>query len=383
MPTPHHCLILSHDGGGHHLATTLHHQLTPHLPSLHITQLHYPLLVGMGDWVMAIRPIITSIGHCIRAIQSHRPKLVVLVGAGWGCQLLGMAASMLGIPTMIYVGDCHTQWVRESRMARYFRRSLKVFVTTPDEFEFVRRWGGRPILIDHPFLHPPVSDPPPDPVAFYHRTQLSPTTPIVGVFPGSRLRELRRHLPLMCDAMADLQRQRDPLQVVISAHHPDWVGWIQSTAARSGLDATVLTDPPHTWIPHLQASLLRLGAISVWHMVYAIPHVGMYRLSDWSYWLTRWVYGVEIRRLHVLSYPNACLKRRVVPELIQQYANVMTIVKSLLPLLSNPKRTDSMAQELQKACLALGDGQRANPVDEIVGFLYKQGVRNEGKKEVS
>lgn len=383
MPTPHHCFILSHDGGGHLLADTLIQQLTPHTPFIHITHHQYPQLVGVLDWLHAIRPIAKAMLQCLRYFKLHRPKLVILVGSGWGCQLVGMVTSLMGIPSMIYIGDCHTQWVSESRMARYFRRSLKVFVTTHDEYEFVRRWGGRPCMIDHPWLNIPPTDPPLSKWEFCNRYQLSNTRPMVGVFPGSRRHELCHHLPLMCDAMADLQRQIDSLQVIISAHHPTWVEWIQTMAARSGLEATVVTDPPPTWIPHLDTSLLRLGGISLWHMRYAKPHVGIYQLSDWSYWVTRWFYRVGMRRLQVVSHPNVCLKRRVVPELIQEYANPMTIAKSLMPLLSNRKRTDSMAQELEKARITLGDGNRYNPVDEIVGFFYKQGLLFESEKEVT
>lgn len=370
MPTGHPVWVVSHDGAGERTARMLMTSLMAREQSLRMSHRVYPLLVGYFEWVGHLPLIVRMCRDWVQLSRHERPVVVVLVGSGWFCRWMSAVMMWWGVPTMVYAGDCHVQWASKSSLQRVIRRATKVYVTTPDELSFVRRSGGRPVLIHHPALAGVQKGG--DRQAFCQSHQLTASRPMLGVFPGIRWSEIRLVLPIALASVAMLQRQFDSLQVVVSVADPLFLEPIKAMLARAGVEATLVSDPPHEWVQHLHVSLVKMGEMSLIHAIHGIPHVAMYRLGDMSYWLNRFLGRSLGKTMRYCALPNVLLKRRVIPELVGHYVNPATLYKAMLPLLSDAKRYAAISKELVRINGLLDDYQCVDAVADMGAFIRKQ-----------
>jgi len=362
--------VVSHDGAGERTARMLMDQLMTSEPEWRVTHRVYPLLVGYFEWVLRLPDIVRMMRDWVRLSRQERPVLVVLVGSGWFCRWMSAIMMWWGVPTMVVAGDCHVQWASKASLQRVIRRATKVYVTTPDELSFVRRSGGRPVLIHHPVLSGIQKEG--DRHLFCQANQLMPNRPILGVFPGIRWSEIRLILPIALEAVALLQRQFESLQVVVSVADPLYLEPIKTMLARAGVEATLLDEPPHSWVQHVHVSLVKMGEMSLIHAIHGIPHVGMYRLGELSYWVNRLLGRSFAKSTRYCALPNVLLKRRVIPELVGHYVNPTTLFKAMMPLLSDAKRYGAISKELVRVNGLLDDYQCVDAMLDMVTFIRKQ-----------
>lgn len=352
------------------MALSLMSQLTACEPGLRFIHRVYPLVIGYFEWVIRLPVMFRLFREWVQSAGSERPVVVILVGSGWFCRWMSVVMMWWGVPTMVYAGDCHVQRAPKSSLQRVIRRATKVYVTTPDELSFVRRSGGRPLLIHHPTLS--CIHKGGDRDLFCQAHQLMPNRPILGVFPGTRWSEIRLVLPIALAAVAMLQRQFESLQVVVSVADPSFLEPFKTMLARAGVEANLVANAPHEWVQHLHVSLVKMGEMSLIHAIHGIPHVGMYRLGDVSYWINRLLGRSLGKSTTYCALPNVLLKRRVVPELVGHYVNPTMLCKAMVPLLSDVKRYTTVSKELLRINALLDDYQCVDAVSDMLTFIRKQ-----------
>ena len=194
------------------------------------------------------------------------------------------------------------------------------------------------------------------------RAEVERTAPVVLLLPGSREAELRRHLPVMREALVKI-RERMPVRVMLVL--PD--ERLGSTAQEilgvsSGIETQVggLAEA----LTQATVAMASTGTVTMECACFGVPTVTLYKTS----WLTYEI-GRRIVRVTSLTMPNLLAGEAVFPEFIQDEATGENLARAALELLEEPARRESMRGQLRRIIETLGPPGAAHRAAEVVAGL--------------
>ena len=182
------------------------------------------------------------------------------------------------------------------------------------------------------------------------RSKLSAKTPAetsLLLLPGSRVRELRKHLPVMVDAARRIEAEQSVrLRMVLpTAKLSDLARGICDL---SGIDVQI--GDLATALAAAKVAIASSGTVTMECAYFCLPTVVIYRTS----WSTH-ALGRRFIRVKYLAMPNLLANEVVYPELIQNDANSENIYMAAKDLLNNESRRGVIKTQLQRVVASLGE----------------------------
>jgi lipid-A-disaccharide synthase len=174
---------------------------------------------------------------------------------------------------------------------------------------------------------------------------------LIGLLPGSRPEEVRRHLPVLLGAglriLRRVPRARFALPVA-STIDAESVERAVQTAELRGVQ--VVPGEAHRVMAAADLLLVASGTATLEAACYGTPMVVLYRLSAVTYALARLV----VRGVSFISLPNILAARPVVPELIQREATPARVARAAVRLLEDDALRADQRQVLREVRARLG-----------------------------
>ena len=191
--------------------------------------------------------------------------------------------------------------------------------------------GGRPVFVGHPLLEQGAGLQ--NREIFCSAQGLDKDRPILALFPGSRLQEVRRHRDLFYKTAFKVREERPEVQLA--------VGQATSIEPRELAEGgiTVVRDGAGL-LAHGTAALVKSGTTTLEAALAGIPFVTVYKVHPLTYFLAK-----RMVKVPHIALANLVAGERVVPELLQGDATPERVLSHILPLLD----PDS---EVRKATLA-------------------------------
>lgn len=271
---------------------------------------------------------------------------------------LGLARRLRkrGLFTVQYV--CPSVWAwRRWRIAR-IARSLNLLLTLfPFEPALFRHTG-----LDARFVGHPLADRLPfEPDRERARTALglSGGQTVIGLLPGSRPGEIRRHAGLVAETAARLHRAVPDARLLVlladSAHEALFTS-VAGAAGCATLDFRCAQT--RTGIIASDVVLAASGTVTLEAFLLKTPMVVFYRLAPATYRVIR---GLRLVHSRYIALPNILLSRHVVPERIQHAAAPDRLAADVLNWLETPAAVSEYAERAGEvhAKLARNAGRQA------------------------
>jgi lipid-A-disaccharide synthase len=297
-----------------------------------------------------------------RAIREHRPQVAVLIDFPDFHFRLFREFHRLGIPVIYFVSPQLWAWKKRriKQVQQYVRRMLVIF---PFEEQFYRDRGVNAEFVGHPLAELPLPSISREDFASAH--SLDPARTWIALLPGSRMREIRDHLPTLIKA-AGLLTERDLAQrfeflipLAPTLHADQRIQAASLIAAQVGqIPAHLVSGEARAALFHARASVVASGTATVEAALIGNPFVVVYRVSPLTYAIAKRVVSVP----HV-AMANLIAGQRVVPELIQHDFTAQNIVEHLQQLLPDGTSRESMIQ-------GLADVREALSADPRPGSLH-------------
>ncbi len=177
----------------------------------------------------------------------------------------------------------------------------------------------------------------------------------LGLMPGSRVRELIRHIPTMLEACSRLKEKFPNLEVKLFAVeaipesvYRELIGETQAKL-KVPIEPELIHSTDYAHRTELTLCLTASGTATLENALLGIPMVVIYQTS----WLT---YHVAKRLIQVpyISMANILSGKKVVPELIQNDANPARVAAQIGEYLADPRLLVSMHGELIELRRKLG-----------------------------
>jgi lipid-A-disaccharide synthase len=257
---------------------------------------------------------------------------------------LARYARQHGISVLYYIAPQVWAW-HESRARKLAEDTDLVCVVLPFENDRLARWGVRTRFVGHPLLD---RDPSGACVAAGPGTAAH-----LGVFPGSRMQEVKRLLPTFLEAGREISARLPGLEILVARAQD------LPESAYEGLGKASLVDADAA-IRSASAAITKSGTITLQLALAGVPMVVGYRVNAVTYSIARRLVKVD----HI-ALVNLVAGRRVVPEFIQGEVTPGRLAGAALPLLDRdaPERQDQIA-DLQEVAERLGDPGAAGRVAE-------------------
>ena len=231
-------------------------------------------------------------------------------------------------------------------------------------FPFEKEWYHRRVpklkveFVGHPmverYLKPTVQS---------RKSSVSANGPQILLLPGSRVKELQRHLPVMLGAWKLIREKLPQSQARIVL--PDEELAAQAKALGAPADVEIQIGKLSDALANADLAIASTGTVTMECAFFGVPAVTLYKTSWATYEL-----GKRIVKVKSLTMPNLLAGEEVFPEFIQNQATPENISRAALELLQNESRRKTIKTKLAQIVSSLGGpGASVRAARTIVGLL--------------
>jgi lipid-A-disaccharide synthase len=287
----------------------------------------------------------------LREIRESKPDAVLLIDyPGFNLRLARALRRQAPRQKIIYyISPQVWAWNRGriKRMAQSINLMLCIF---PFEVDLYSQAGLRVSFVGHPMIE-----------RLRHRKIATERDRnLIGLFPGSRSREVRKIFPVMLEAARELRKHNRNLRFEVAAvseqlaqemerllhgHPADQADGLEVPATiqiKVGEAAEIMQ---RAW-----TGIVASGSATLEAAYFRLPFVLIYKVAWPTYLAARLVVSVKY-----LGMPNLLADKEVVPEFIQHRAKPSAIVKAAQPLIENANARERMISEFDAIVPKLGE----------------------------
>jgi lipid-A-disaccharide synthase len=327
----------------------------------------------------------------LREIRENKPDAVVLIDyPGFNLRLARALRKQAPRQKIIYyISPQVWAWNRGriKKMGHFVDLVLCIF---PFEVDLFSQVGLRALCVGHPMIE-----------QLQGRkidTERDPN--LIGLFPGSRSREVRKIFPVMLETARDLrehnrnlrfevaaaseqlaremQRMQNlhlhplrspkgeekmqapanrleftaPRQDAMGTHRPSsrGEGGVRGAALQDQKTIQIKVDETAIIMQRAWAGIVASGSATLEAAYFRLPFVLIYKVAWPTYLAARLVVSVKY-----LGMPNLLADKEVVPEFIQHHAKPNSLVKAMQPLIENANTRQQMISQFDLIIAKLGD----------------------------
>jgi lipid-A-disaccharide synthase len=250
---------------------------------------------------------------------------------------------------------------RAQRLARDFDLLLSIF---PFEEEwYARNTPGFPVeFVGHPLVDRFGSIPS---VSADGRSggTLDPSVTRILLLPGSRVGELKRHLPVMLGALSRIRSAKPGVHTRMTLPNEDLARLARQYPLPADLEIQV--GDLAKQLPGIDLAIASTGTVTLECAYFGVPTVALYKTSRPTYWI-----GKQLVHVKFLAMPNLLAGEEIYPEFIQDDATPEKLAQAALALLNDQTRRVRLKIRLGQIRQGLGaPGASARAAAAIVRLV--------------
>ena len=323
-------------------------------------------IMGFTEVLRKLRHIRAIFHDTVDFLERNRPDLLILVDYPGFNLKLAERAKRLGIRTVYYISPQVWAWGK-GRVQRIAKLTEKVVVILDFEEIIYSDAGVSVEYVGHPLIDH-IEKARLDEGFIEERSRLERVT--VGLLPGSRPQEIKRHLPVMLRTSRLLWQEFPELQFIVACPNEPARQLAQRIVARRGSkrdlpDVAVVSERTYEVIKLSTFCLVASGTATLETAYFLKPMTVIYKTSFASWLLARLLIRVE----HI-ALVNILAKKRIVPEFVQFDARPKRIAAEVISLLRDDQRKAELEVALGEVKDKLGTpGASARAAQVVIDLL--------------
>jgi lipid-A-disaccharide synthase len=314
-------------------------------------------VIGFIDVVRNYGYFKTQFDKSLADIARLKPEAVVLIDYPGFNLRLAKAIKAAGATTRVIYYISPQVWAWNRRRIPQMARTIDLMICIfPFEKPLYEKSGLRTEFAGHPLLDALARD----------RTGVERDERLVGIFPGSRKREVKKIFPVMLEAAIELKKWRSDLRFAASASSEAMRALMTSMAREAtGIDCAIGLCDSHELMQRAAVGMVASGTATLEAAYFRLPYAVVYRVAGLTYWLGRML--VKVKWLGIV---NILAGREVVREFIQGNATSAAIAGEMRRLLGNGGARSAMLRELDAVIATLGEpGAAGRAADAMLRAL--------------
>ena len=277
--------------------------------------------------------------QALNEIRESKPDAVVLLDyPGFNLRLArALRKQSQRYKTIYYISPQVWAWNRGriEKMARFIDLVLCIF---PFETDLYAASGLRAVFVGHPMIERLETQ----------KIDAQRDQKVIGLFPGSRSREVRKIFPVMIEAAHLLLQLIPTLRFRVAAASEELaLEMNEQLADRQAIEINV--GETATIMQRAFVGIVASGSATLEAAYFRMPFVLIYKVAWPTYVAARLVVNVDF-----LGMPNLLAGKEVVPEFIQHEAKPEAIVKGVRLLMDDSPARDRMISDFVATTSKLG-----------------------------
>ncbi len=326
---------------------------------------------GLRDWVedaavMGVWEVLKHYGwfkarfaEMLAEIQQFAPDVLLLVDYP-GFNLRFADAVKLACPEtriLYYISPKVWAWNKQRipKMARLLDEVLCLFPFEPPIFQQV---GLKATFVGNPLV---------DELEAQRISNMVPDELLVGLFPGSREREIARLFPMMIETAKRLKSWENSLSFEVPAASAKLAAQIHAQLAEAGVGdlVTVTTGGSHSLMQRAGCAVIASGTATLEAAYYGLPYCLVYRMAPLTYLMAKLLVKIEL-----VGLVNILAGECVIEELIQSKAEPVGVSRALREFLESPAKREALRVKLAATTAMLGGlGAHERAARAVAGWL--------------
>jgi len=300
-------------------------------------------IVGLWEVVKHYGYFRKQFAEALEEIATTKPDAVVLIDyPGFNLRIARTLHRRTPDPKIIYyISPQVWAWNRGriAHMARYLDLMLCIF---PFEAELYNASGLRTIFVGHPMIENLAK----------RRTGEMRDPDLIGLFPGSRSREVKNILPVLLETVREIVARRPATRFEIAAASNARAREIENLLRGFALRdrVRVVTADSSGTMQRAFTGIVASGTATLESAFFRMPFVVVYKVS-WPTYLA----GRLMIRTRFVGMPNVLADREIVPEFLQHEARPKAIAESVLELMKDSPRRAQMIADFDTIIARLGE----------------------------
>ena len=299
----------------------------------------------------------------LNEIRESKPDAVVLIDyPGFNLRLAhALRRQSHNQKTIYYISPQVWAWNRGriKKMARFIDLVLCIF---PFEVDLYAASGLRAVFVGHPMIERLSTQ----------KIGIQRDPNLIGLFPGSRVREIRKIFPVMIETTRRLSQFNPTLRFQVAAaseelaYEMNAILTAETLANRRAIEIAV--GHAAAIMQGAFVGIVASGSATLEAAYFGMPFVLIYKVAWPTYVAARLVVNVNF-----LGMPNLLAGREVVPEFIQHEAKPDAIVKAVRSLMENSSARDRMISDFETIIRKLGGSGASERAAQAILVELKDG----------
>lgn len=315
-------------------------------------------VIGIIDVLRHIRFFARKLNEMTRRIVEEKPDCLLLIDYPGFNQRLAERIHRLVPETKIAYFIAPMVWAwHKSRVPKLARILDLMMCTFPFEKPIFEKAGLRTEFVGHPLV---------DDILANRRTDVREPG-LIGLFPGSRVREIERHFPVFLQVVQALKEKHPGWRFETSASTPKLAALMNRMTAEAGVDPALINVVPgsyHGLMDRAEAALVTSGTATLEAALHELPFALVYKTAPSTYFIGRLLLTIKY-----IGMVNILVDKPVTRELIQQDFNVANCIAELERLVSPEGRAEVLAG-MRESMETLGHGgAAAKAADAVLSLL--------------
>ncbi|MDL1963850.1 MAG: lipid-A-disaccharide synthase [Deltaproteobacteria bacterium] len=321
-------------------------------------------VVGITEVFSKIPNLFKAITIVKRHLKSFKPDLVILIDFPDFNLRIAAVAKKLDIPVLYYISPQVWAW-RQGRVKIIRKRVDHVAVILPFEKDFYRKHNVPVTFVGHPLLDNYTQND-------YNQSGTLETKkkvenenhgiPVIGILPGSRDKEVIKHLPVMLTAAQILQDRLKNIKFIISIAPSVKKKHIEEILKNhKGIsDYELSTEDVKKVFGMCRILVAVSGTVTLEAAISGTPTVIIYKVSPVSYLLGKLL--VQVKNFGLV---NLIAGENIVPELLQDKASPENIADTVFDMFNDTNGLQKLRKKLFEIKDMLGGPGASERVAEI------------------
>ena len=297
----------------------------------------------------------------VRLLKKERPSALVLIDAQGFNIPLAKAAKKLKIKTIYYISPHYWLWGLEKELKEVAGIPDKIVAIFEDEASLYFKAGAKVSYFGHPLVD--IVKTTMEKEEFFSKFGLDPLTKVIGLFPGSRLQEIRALLPFELKAAEIIDSSIGGAQFLLPVASPKLKKDITKILAKTKINVKVLDGLNYDVLNASDVIITSGGSTTLEAAILNTPSVMFYRLSKVSEFF---IFKVMKIKIPFYSLPNLMEGKGIIPELVQKEATPENLAEETISLLVDDKRVARIKSDFANIRKKLGSPGVVRKVAEEV-----------------
>ena len=295
-------------------------------------------------------------------LETRKPDAVILVDYPGFNLRFAKKAKEKNIPVIYYISPQIWAW-GENRIHEIKKCVDKMIVIFGFEENLYKEAGVKVSFVGHPFLD--IVKPEWKKEETIKITHMKHDSIKIGLMPGSRKKEIEKHLPSILRACEIIKNKIPNAEFIISRIKEIDQNLYDKIVRRSKIKVHSLENKPYEVMDIADLVIVSSGSATLEVAIMEKPMVVIYRTS----FLT-WLIAKNLIKIQDIGLVNIIAGQRIVPELVQFDVTPENIAKESLAIMNDHKKIHEIKENLRKVKSKLGEtGASSRAAHVIYKFL--------------